>query len=422
MTSTSPPAGAPASAAVDAAVESALGALLRDRDVSDIESLEGGIISVVRRGRRQRLDAILEGELFALLREQGAENHVVRVRLKHGHALVCGPLVDGRLALRIEKAPLLDATLDALVEEGLLPPGVSSELVAAVLEGAGLLVLGPSRAGRQRVVGAVVRALQAHLSFFGVTDGLHGLLPVPAGATVVDKALGALSLGADALCGLDVTGADLGAVVRTSPGVPLVMSVAASSMDALAAALGDLPVVAAAGQSAVVGHAPDGQPRLVELHGPTRAGDEVDSPSASESTSGTAGLLPSIANAGSPREVSGLRERPRAAATVVVDRDEAALPQLGSLPAGWASDAPDDDPGWELAGLPPVSDAPPAPGSFDAALAAQKTRPTFAPRPPSTHPQTATLKSRGLGGDPFGGLTFEPPPGGPPSGDGEDEK
>jgi hypothetical protein len=56
----------------------------------------------------------------------------------------------------------------------------------------------------------------------------------------------------------------------------------------------------------------------------------------------------------------------------------------------------------------------PADGSFDAALAAQKQRPSFTPRPPRPHPQAGALR----GGDPFGGLTFEPPPGGP----GEDDR
>lgn len=458
MTASPAPAPLEAGPAVDEAVEAALGALLRDRDVSEIDSLEGGMLQVVRRGRRERLDSLLEGPLFALLRDalaarapdpaQGvAPAGVLRARLKGGHELGVGTLVDGRLALRITKAPSLDVRLEALVEEGLLPPGIPEELVAAVLAGGGLVVLGPSRAGRQRVVAAVVRALQARLSFFGVSSALAALLPVPAAAggdasaaarLTLTRARDAVALGADALCAFELDGAELAALVRASPGVPLVASVAATSMDALAAALDGVPVVAAASHSAVVGHGPDGQPRLLELHGPPAAhpvalaasGASGDDDDDDDDRSGS--RLPSIdEDAAAPREVSGLRARPLrtsiAASAAMVVVEEPGLPPLTALPAGWASDAPDDDPGWELAGAPVgEGSAPPTPGSFDAVLSAQKRRPSFAPRAPEPHPQAgalqggagATAKSRGLGVDPFGGLTFEPPPGG---GDGPPE-
>lgn len=428
---------------VEGAVDVALGALLRDRDVSELGSLEGGMLQVMRRGRRERLDSILEGPLFSLLRDAleaaGVGAGVLRLRLRGGHELTCAALVDGRLALRLVKAPSLEARLELLVEEGLLPPGIPEELVAAVLAGGSVLVLGPSRAGRQRLATAVVRALQVRLAFFGLTDGLGAVLPVPrAHGDVVERACDAMALGADALCALELSSADLARLARTPPGVPLVASVAASTMDAVVAALAGTSVTALAALSAVVGQGPEGQPRLLELHGGPGEGaatgggaserDDLDEPTSKELagvrslegaaardrafTGGARGEPPS------PREVSGLRPRPGAASAIVAD--DPGLPRLDDLPAAWASDAPDDDPGWELAGIP--TSEPPVPGSFDAALAAQKQRPSFAPRPPQAHPQSGNLKvpasaaslatRRGLGGDPFGGLTFEPPPGG----------
>ncbi len=425
--------GAPAE--IDAAVDAAVGALLLDHDVTEILALEGGFLEVLRRGRRERLDVVLEGPLFALLREAGAEHALVRLKLRGGQQLVSGPLVDGRTALRIEKGAPLDATLDALAQEGMLPAGVGAELVAAVLEGAGLLVLGPSRTARQRCVAAVVRALQGSVAWLGCTDALAPLVPVPLerDAAVVDKARAAVSLGADAVCGLELHAADVADVARASLGLPLVCSVQASSMEALAAALG-MPVGAAAGTSAVIGLGPDGRPRLVELHGPARAADhddEAPTPGAAATaapplgatvapavsavvTAAGRGIPGAFSGAPAPAEVSGLRQRPPGGDVV----DEP-LPPLGELPHGWASDAPDDDPGWELGD----TGAPPPAGSFDAALQSTKSRPSFAPRPPPAHPQARALRADAAGeragavADPFGGLTFEPPPGGPADGD-----
>jgi hypothetical protein len=74
-------------------------------------------------------------------------------------------------------------------------------------------------------------------------------------------------------------------------------------------------------------------------------------------------------------------------------------------PADWASADAEDDPGWELGSL-AAGGEPPAPGSFDAALAVAAKRPTYAPRAPAAHPAMHALRGTG-------GLTFEPPPGGP---------
>ena len=103
----------PASPPIDDAVDAVLGALLRDRDVTEVHCLEGGFLQVIRRGRRERIDAVLEGPLFALLREEGGEEGVIRRRLRGGHRLIAGPCIDGRQALRVVKPAVLDAWMKA---------------------------------------------------------------------------------------------------------------------------------------------------------------------------------------------------------------------------------------------------------------------------------------------------------------------
>lgn len=380
------------------AADSALAALLVDRDVTEIASLEGGLLEVIRRGRRERLDAILEGPLFALLRESGAENGVIEMRLRTGHRMVAGPLADGRVALRVIKGAGVDAardSLDVLVEEGMLPPGISEELVAAVLEGAGLAVIGPARHGRQRVLLAVARALTGQHSLAAVTEGTPmALQPLSARAPLEHRVEAAASLGADILVALELDVRDAAAIARARPALPLLASVASPSSDALTASLdaAGIPVGAVFGNVAVIGFGPDGRPRLAELHGPSRSG---------------AGAPPSEPERGGSvddddRPARALPPSPPLAAP-------ARAPDAASHdrpPGTWASDAPEMDPGWELADAGP----PPAPGSFDAVLQSQKGRPGFIPRAPREHPQAQKL--RGVP-DPFGGLTFEPPSGGP---------
>ena len=70
-----------ADADLGAAVDGVLASLLADKDVAEIAAVEGGLIEVIRRGRRERLQALLEGPLFALLRERGAEEALVVFRL-----------------------------------------------------------------------------------------------------------------------------------------------------------------------------------------------------------------------------------------------------------------------------------------------------------------------------------------------------
>lgn len=376
----------PASPPIDDALAAALGALLLDRDVTEVQCLEGGFLQVIRRGRRERMEAVLEGPLFDLVREEGGDKRLLMRRLRGGHRLVVGPCGDGRQALRVVKAPALDVELAALVEEQLLPPGLPEELVAACAVG-GVVVLGPSRAGRQRVATAIARAAQRTLAFASLTENAAALFPSLAGGDVAARARAADALGFDALFALELEASQCAQLARATLPLPLVASVRASSMEGLSHALGGAPVGALAPVSCVVAFAPDGRPRLFEMHG------------AVEDAQGEA-----PAEGAEPDEARPSRAL-AAAPLSAMDEDDA--PPLVDLPKAWASDAPDDDPGWELAGLPadaPV--APPAAGTFDAALARQSARPAFQPRPPRPHPQAARLKGAG---NPFGGLTFEPP-------------
>lgn len=396
-----------ASDALAAAVAAELGPLLEDPDVVEIGSLEGGTVDVLRRGRRQRLEVILEGPLFALLREAGAERSLCRLRLPHGHELIAGPLADGRLALRLVSASPFHGTLEALVAEGVLPAGVEAELRAAVLEGAGVVLIGPARVARRRVLAAIMRSLADRFAFFGISDSLSSMVPVPLprGAALLDKARAALALGADALCALDITAREASELARAELGVPLVVSIAASSMAALSASLllADLSVNAVGGTTAVLGYGLDGEARLVEMHGPTRTVAQLARPGAASLTSRGLSQPPAAVN-----NEAAANERPRTPRDVIDD-----LPPLADLPEAWASNDADADPGWELGetGSALVSKQPAA-GSFDAALAARKGTPSFAPRP-----SRAQLGA----GHPFGGLTFEPPPGGPPSPDDDEQ-
>ncbi|MCC7071282.1 MAG: hypothetical protein IT383_08165 [Deltaproteobacteria bacterium] len=383
-----------APAAIDDAVEAALGALLRDRDVGELQCLEGGFLQVLRRGRRERLDAVLEGPLFGLVRDHGAERQLIALRLRGGHQLWAGPCVDGRCALRVLKAPQLDVELDALADEGMLPPGLSTELAAAAAQG-GVLVLGASRAGRQRLACAVARTAQRALAFAAVGERTAPLFPCPAGADVAAQAHAADALGFDALFALELTPAACAQLMQAGAALPLVASVRAPSTEAMSHALAGAPLDALAALVCVVGVGPDGRPRLMEMHGAADPGGPADA-------SGAPAAAPRLALGRAP-------SAPPSGASAPGDE----LPPLAVPPSTWASDEPDDDPGWELAGL-PADAAAPAPGSFDAALARQSARPPFAPRAPRPHPQAAALA-----GNPFGGLTFEPPPA-PPGGEHSD--
>ena len=404
---------------VAAAVDAALSSLLADKDVSEVGAVEGGLIEVMRRGRRERLPTLLEGPLFALLRERGDLPYVAC--LAGGVRIVVAALVDGRLALSVAKPAPTDARLEHLVEEGVLPAGVDGELVAAVLEGGGVGVLGPARSARARIVVAVVRTLSPLLRMVSLSPEVPtGCLPSPVGVDLAARAQTALLLGADVLVSLDLSAADACALAKAGLPVPVLAAVRVSSMAALQAAFalhGDISVRSVFALSAVVGLAPDGRPRLVELHG---AAAEPVAPAAIAPASQP--LSPSLATH-EERHRDVMRSEPapprrgeRMMATSTID----VLPALADAPpADWASSDANDDPGWELG---PLSTEAPTPGSFEAALqvAAQKAGTT--PRPASAHPQALSMGQQTFSSTPSlkgtGGLTLEPPGGA--SDDGED--
>ena len=374
------------------ATAAALGALLLDQDVSGVDVVEGGLPELVRRGRRERLQLLVEGPLFAVLRERGADNALFEVDLPGGVHLAAGPLLDGRVAVSVRRAAPTDINLSDLVEEGLVPVGVPDELVAALHLGLGLVVLGPASSARTRLTVAVARAVSQQLRVMALgTDVPAQSVPAPRVAgddDLVTRARAASALGADVLYAHAVTVVELASLLRASLPVPLLASVAVSNMALLREGLGTLSPLTV-GLAAVVGFDPEGCPRLLELHGDSGASSSSSSPSSSSS-------LPSSSSSSSSTLSS-------------VDDDTVAPDD--APPAEWASQDIDDDPGWELgpvqspSSLPsllPASTSPPAPGSFDAALQSVARRPSYTPRAPAPHPQHSALRGTG-------GLTFEAP-------------
>ncbi len=427
------------SAEVAAAVDAALGSLLADKDVAEVAAVEGGLLEVVRRGRRERLGALLEGPLFALLRELGADKGVVRVVVGAGSSagarLTAAPLVDGRVALCIAKAAPADVSLAHLVEEQVLPPGIDAELVAAVREGAGVAIIGPARAARSRVAVALARALASSLRIVSVGHrdgpaGVAGVTPSPLSesGTVADRAAVAVDIGADVLLALDISAAEAAGFPQNLA-VPVIAAVASPSMAALSHEfLPNHAVKSAFAVVVVIGFGPDGRPRLVEMHG--GVGDAPPLAPTPIAPTPLTTLTPLTPTTVAPPSMSKQRVATLPGLSLA---DVPVLDvQLGDgPPADWASSDLDDDPGWELGNLASNSSSnssssassnstnasgPPSPGSFDAVLqsaARASAKPQFVPKQPPPHPQAASLKGTG-------GLTFEPPPPGP-SGGGSDE-
>ena len=381
------------------ATAAALGALLLDKDVSGVDVVEGGLPELVRRGRRERLQLLVEGPLFAVLRERGADNALFEVDLPGGVQLAAGPLLDGRVALSVRRAAPTDVSLSHLVEEGLVPVGVPDELVAALHLGLGLVVLGPASSARTRLSVAVARAVSKQLRVMALgTDVPAQSVPAPRVAgddDLVARARAASALGADVLYAHAVTVVELASLLRASLPVPLLASVAVSNMALLREGLGTLSPLTV-GLAAVVGFDPEGCPRLLELHGDSGASSSSPSSSLPSSSSSSSSTLSSV--------------------------DDDTVAPDDAPPAEWASQDIDDDPGWELgpvqspSSLPsllPASTSPPAPGSFDAALQSVARRPSYTPRAPAPHPQHSALRGTG-------GLTFEAP-GGAVMDDGSDD-
>ena len=390
---------------IGSAVAAALGALVGDKDTSQVDVVEGGLPEVVRRGRRERLSALVEGPLFEVLREAGAATSLLQLVLPGSILLVAGPLADGRVALSLRRAAPTDASLVHLVEEGVVPAGVDAELVGAVFLGQGLTVLGPARAIRSRLAVAVAVAVSTRLRVVALgSDVPARVLPAPLGDDVVARARAGVALGADVLFALDLAPAQLAALLTWPLPVPLIATVSSSSMEGLVASLAAASR-ALLGLTAVCAFDLEGRPRLVELHGEPSSSPSSSPPSPSPSSSppspspSSSPPSPSPSSAMQPSSSS-----PRRAPSAFPD--DAPI-HLEAPPADWASEDIDDDPGWELGPVGASTSAtssPPQPGSFDAALQAAAKRPTFSPKAPPVHPQAAALRGTG-------GLTFEPPGG-----------
>ncbi len=393
------------------AFASALGLLLDDKDVASVDVVEGGLPEVVRRGRRERLHVLVEGPLFQVLRERGVTEQPLSTRLTGpggGAVVVAAPLRDGRIAVSVRRPEPTDALLSLIVEEGVIPAGVDDELVAAVWQGTGVIVLGPARAARHRVAIAIARAVGTQLRIVALGDDVPaGGWPAPHVGDIVERAQIACALGADVLFALDVSAAEAVRLQHAALPVPLVLGVAVSSMENLLAALNGTSLRALCGLAAVIAWDGEGRPRLVELHGDSASPDTAP---ALQVQSVAASLTPTT-----PVPFSA-----PTSSTTSMRAPISSVPSLASLrlddgpPAHWASADIDDDPGWELGPLGDTVPATlsaatvrPAPGSFDAALKAAAAKPTFSPRPPPMHPQTSALRGTG-------GLTLEPPGGGAP--------
>ena len=410
MTTTTPMtttgSGGDANIELSRAVDAAFGAALTDVDVSEVGAVEGGLVDVVRRGRRERLQLLAQGALFSLLRERGAEVDVVNVRLPGGHKLVAAPLSDGRVAVAVHKPVAADARFERLVQDGLLPPGVDVELVAAVLEGRGVAVVGPSRSGRARLAAAVARAVAATVRCTSIGDDVPaGCQPAPGIPHLVARARTAVSLGADVVVAVELSVREAADLATNTPGAPLVAAIAAPSVDVVTAAVGEKAFAALCPLTAVVGFAPDGHARLLELHGGASAEDGAAAPATTTAVTTTATTPTTTTTAAAPSSfVSSSRARAVSEPVVHAPAVDAPVSLGDAPPADWASADADDDPGWELGSLASSGASLPPSSSFDEALVAASKRPSFSPRAPTAHPAMHALRGTG-------GLTFEPPAG-----------
>jgi hypothetical protein len=432
-------------AEIAARLRACFAASLHDDDVEELLVVEGRPVEALRRAsRRERLEpeatalaALLDvlGGHVLLPEQPGAACGFVELVPAPGVELRVARLSDSgsdprtvsdpprpRLALRItlhRPAAAAEASVLALERQGVLPIGIGPELVTAMIDGAGVVVVGPARAARRAVVRAVATTIAEVVSLWSLTE--HEPFPTAEAPGVDARARDAVALGADALVGVDLALEDAVALSRLAPAAPLLISVACPSADVLHAALargGGGPLGATL---AVVGFGMDGGARLVELHGPTRAAPVSGARPIARDDDDEALARPRVAPGG------GHAER---------EPHDDKLPPLPPVPAAWASDDAEDEPGWELGSAgdddpprdPPAGKqgaAPTAPrGSFGAALLGKQrgALPAFTPRTPPSHPQAAHLQAGRLrsGADPFGGLTLEPPPGASEEGDAED--
>ncbi len=411
MTKAPPPP--PLADSAEDAVRRALGALLVDNDVAAAHALERGPLDVTRRGRRERLGVALPDEVFTALRALGAGQRALELHVD-GHRVRALPTAGDKVLLYLEKRPTLDARLSALVEEGVVPPDAAVAVLATARAGHGLVVVGSAGVGARRLACAVAREVAESAPVFSLDDGLAAdwLLPAPissedANEDVRARARRCVAAGAEVLFSLGLSLEDARALAGAELAVSVIAVVAAPNAPAYYAALnrgpegGALNPDALATQLCVVGRAPFGRPVLVEQHAPESAAPLAAAPVVEEGFGARPGRVVEASEiVPVTMPAPSAPSPPRGIATPIADGDLPPLPPLGAPPpAAWASSSLDDDPGWELGEARGA-----AASAFAGVMAEVKTRPSFTPRPPPVHPQTRALR-----GDPFGGLTLEPP-------------
>lgn len=410
-------------------LRAALGALLIDDDVGAVHLLEGGEVSVMRRGRRERLPLTLPESLWASLRQWLGAAAEERLEVDGHPGTIL--LAEGGIAhFALVKRPVREVSLAALVEETLLSADESERLVSDVLAGRSLLVTGPARDAARRLVLAVGNALAEHTLVVNLDEdvALPWALPAPLpGATLLERAKVAARIGAEALLSTSLSLEDVELLAAAALPCIAVARVDVATPSALVrtTAGGGLDVQCRLDARVLqVGRAVSGRPRVLAF---TAHPSVSPSPAPGALAERNPPMAPASAPVASHLTTWGTPPGPPAALggpslsvpraglgrTPVVDIDE--LPPLAPLPAAppsaWASTAHDDGPGWELGDPDNTSsgsasaDAAEA-SAFGAVLSEVRARPSFVPRLPAPHPQ-----ARALRGDPFGGLSLEPPGG-----------
>lgn len=451
----------PSSAEISAFWTETLDTFLCDRDLSEVRAFSSGQLDVVRRGQLERLQASLDDDVFERLslweRAHSEDKGGVAAKppfteAKEGvfafdlpHASLRWIRDNGEWMLWCQKHPPFDVQMDELTEAGMLTPAQAHAIFSHAAAGGGCIAIGPARHVADRWVVALAKALAAHR---WLACGRRGAdVPWASSLPTHDEDwLHAhrtqLRCGAEGFFAWGLSLDDFAKLCRARLGCLGIYGVRVASLQQLQECLAaeGCSSDSAASQVCVFAHDAEGNARLVahhlaaDLRGALDAGVPTSGASAAAAPWVTQQKTPlSPLHAREPR-VSAAELRTRTAVPHDVSMDDPfdGLPPLEPLPPGpphgWASDSPDDDPGWEL-GSGDVSfgkpDAPaPVPGmdrgerdaasrsasegphGFDAVMSEVRARPTFTPRAPLPHPLAHKLQT-----DPFGGLTLEPPEG-----------
>ena len=418
-------------------VTESLQVFLSDRDVSEIRAQSSGGIQVVRRGRWERLQASLEPEIFEAL-ERHAHTQAGDGKRKNAGVIPVAidlPCAELRWNERVSgqeiwchKHPPYDVTVDELVDSGVVSATDAESVLSHAAGGGGCLVLGPARYHTDRWVIALANALGTQRWMACARPGAEiswadcSLAP---GQEWVEACRTQLLRGAEGLFTWGLSSAQFLQLCQARLGGLGIYGLRIASLEQLLELLdaNDVRCTSAATQACVLGHDASGNMKLA-LH---RFGAVPDNPliHGRQDAPGVARELREVAPAQAPvvpnDPISAAPpSRPTSIPDAVLDDPFEGLPPLEPLPPGppnaWASNAPNDDPGWELGGGNPVGTPSGAasttgtPGESNTGFAdvmnQVRARPTFQPRPPDPHPLARKLQT-----DPFGGLTLEPPAG-----------